>query len=353
MFKPRNFMVLLLVLSIITSGGVFYIRSIWDNEKEAITLRVWESENTMLNMPLYVAMIEGYFAEQGIIIQLLNSSDTTAKDPYTDNLADIILTDPVDCIYHKSVNPSAPVIVATLAHRDGTFLLAREKETISWESLKDKNIICYPPETGPGLVMEKIIRDAGMVPMRDLCLYNRIPDELRLGVFKSGSGSYIQLTGAQAYIAEENDAGHIIARLGEAAGSFPSVLCTVKPEIISNHAEAVQGFVNGIYKAQLCIQYEPEIAAKAVEVYLGDLDKKIRNKMLQQYLKMKMWPPSPQIEEKTFKDIQHLMETTGQLAVPVTFENSVNNTFARQAVNIIRYIPKEEREKSWFRKIIE
>jgi len=352
MFKPKNILVLLLVLSIITSGGVFYIRSSPDEKKEDVILRVWESEKNMLHVPLYVAMKEGYFAEQGIIVQLQNNSYTAVKDPYVDDVVDIILTAPVECIYHKSVNPSAPLIVATLAHHDGTFLLAREKEKISWESLRNKNIICYPPETGPGLVMEKIIRDAGMVPMRDLCLYNRIPDELRLGVFISGSGSYIQLTGSQAFMAEENGAGQIIACLGEASEAFPSVLCTVKPEIISNHAEAVQGFVNGIYKAQLWIQYEPEIATKAAKVYLDDLDKKIRNKLFHEYLTIKMWTPSPEIEEKTFNDIQQLMKTAGQLAVPITFGDSVNNTFARQAVNVIQYIPKEEREKSWLEKII-
>jgi len=353
LFKPKYILVLLLVLGVITSGGVFYMHSTQNEGKETITLRVWESEKNMLHLPLYIAMQEGYFAEQGIKIQLLNSSEIAAKNPYADDLADIILTDPVDCLYQKSVNPAAPVIVASLAHRDGTFLLAREKETISWENLKNRNVISYPPETGPGLAMEKIIRGAGMVPMRDLCLYNRIPDKLRLGVFKSGSGSYIQLTGAQAFAAEKNGAGIIIARLGEAAGDLPSVLCTVKPDIIGEHAEAVQGFVNAIYKAQLWLQNEPEIGAGAAKVYLSELDKTIRDKLLEEYITMKMWTPDPQITESTFNGIKQLMVATGQIAVPLTYDSAVNNSYARQAVKVVQYIPKAEREKSWFGKIID
>ncbi|WP_347488090.1 ABC transporter substrate-binding protein [Desulfoscipio sp. XC116] len=353
MFKQRNILALAIVLIILTGGGIFYMFSVYNkNGKDVVTLRIWENERTMLHLPLYAAIKEGYFTEQGIMVQLVNHSGTTAKNPYADDLADIILTDPVDCLYHKSVNPAAPQIIAALAHRDGTFILAREKETFSWAGLKDKNTICYPPETGPGLVMEKIIRDAGMIPMRDLCLYNRIPGELRLGVFKSGSGSYVQLTGAEAIIAEETGAGFIVARPGEAV-VFPSVLCAVKTKTLNTHADAIQSFVNGIYKAQLWMQHEPGIAAGTAEVYLDDLDKKTRGKILREYSTMKMWPPLPQIEEKTFNDIKQLMETTGQLAMPVTFASSVDNSFARRAADTIKYIPKEEREKSWFRKIID
>lgn len=351
MFRPRILLASLLIVTILISAGAIYLLK-HGEKKELVTLKVWEGKKSILYLPLYVALQEGYFTEQGIKVKLVNGTGTTNNDPYVDNsVSDIILTDYVDCLYHKSVNPESPVIIASTANRDNTFLLAREKNNFSWEEMQSKNIISYPPETGPGFVMEKTLREHDLVPMRNLCLYNRIPNDLRLGAFKSGSGSYIQLTGLEAIKAEENNVGYIVASLGKEANVFPSALCAVWPDVINKHPDALQGFVNAIYKAQLWMQHEPELGLKAAKKNL-DIDKKLRNKIMQKYTDLNMWEPIISVEAATFSDNEKMLEITGQLVVPVAYESAVNNTFAEQATKIIKYIPKEEREKSWFKKII-
>ncbi|MBF7083731.1 ABC transporter substrate-binding protein [Desulfallas sp. Bu1-1] len=352
MIKPKTILGLLLITSVLLAGGAFYTRHISEKKKdETVTLRVWEGEKSILHLPLYVALKEGYFDEQRVRIKLIARSDAPAADPYIDQVADIILTDPVEHLYRKSVNPSAPPVIATLASRDYTFLLGREKENWAWENLKGERVICYPPETGPGLALEKILRENGMLPQHDLSLYYRIPPELRLGAFKAGSGSYIQLPGPQALQAEASGTGFIVAALGETEKIFPSVLCVARSEIIKKHPEAVQAFVDGIYKARLWMNHEPELASGAAKKYVKDMDLQIKNTLLSRYMNMGMWAPVTGVKAAAFKDFVQMLETAGQIPVPVMFDDTVNNTFATRAAETIKYIPPEEREKGLLKKI--
>lgn len=351
MFKNKNKNKILIIFLIsLATVGALYIHNIMVRSKEEIyTLRVWVGERSALYLPLYVALEEGYFDEQKIQVKL-NRSSIPVNDPYAIDLADIIITDPVECLYQKSVNPSSPIIIAALTNKEGSFLLSREKRTFDWGSLKGKNIITYPPETTPGLAMEKILRSKNMLPMHDLCLYNRIAKEFRLGAFKSGSGSYIQLSGPAAVEAEKNGTGYIAASLGKEMGTFPSVLCVAWPELIDKNPEAIQGFVNGIYKAQLWLQKEPKLGVKAAKIHLKNLNGETRNKVLQSYKEMNMWLPTPWIDKSVFKDIEQMMVTNALIAMPITFDYAANNTFALQAAETIKYIPKDQRE-GIFRKL--
>lgn len=352
MFKPKTILGLLVITVLLLASGIFYARQMGEHKKdERVTLRVWEGERSILHLPLYVALNEGYFDKQRVRIKLVTRSDAPAADPYTGQVADIILTDPVEHLYRKSVHPSAPPVIATLASRDGTFLLGREKETWAWENLKGKRVICYPPETGPGLALEKILRENGMLPQHDLSLYYRIPPELRLGAFKAGSGSYIQLPGAQALQAEAAGTGFIVAALGETERTFPSVLCAARPEITSKHSEAVQAFVEGIYKARLWMNHEPELASRAAKIYLPDMDRQTQNTLLSRYMNMGMWAPATGIKAAAFQDFVQMLETAGQIPAPVSFKDAVNNTFAGRAAETIKYIPPEEREKGLLKRI--
>ncbi len=351
MRKPRSVILLLVVLCLLLSGGTAYWRIAPKKEKKEVpTLKVWEGEKSLLHLPLYVALEEGFFTEQNVKIQLFRAGGSGAGDPYDRNLADIILADPVECLYRLSTDPLSPSIVATLAGRSDTFLLGREKTPFNWEGLKDKTIIAYPPETGPGFTLEALLRANGLAPQRDLTLYYRIPADLRLGVFKSGSGSYIQLAGPQALQAEAAGTGYIAAALGRES-DIPAVLCTAWPGVVRKQPGALQGFVNGIHKAQLWMQHEPELALQAAKKHFGCLYGKTRDRLVRLYLEMDMWRPAPWLSETSFEEMERMLAAAGQLVGPVKAAEALDNTFARRAAETIMYIPEGEREKGWLQKL--
>jgi len=321
------------------------------DKEPIITLTVVENEPSLLHLPLYVALQQGYFEEQGIRVRLTEENGKSGSDQGIPD-ADVVLIDPAEYLYYKAIRPEAPVIVTIVAGHDGTFLLAREKGDFTWNNLKGKRIISYPPETGPGLALDKKLRDNGLTPFRDTGIYHRIPQDLRLGAFKSGSGDYIQLTGIEALIAEQDGTGFIATPVDDRDEAFPAVICAVSRETIKKHPQAVQTYVNGLYKAQLYMVKEPDLSLKAAHKFLSKNERHETETLLEKYVAMGMWQPQSGLDEKTFGALAQAMEVSGQLPAPVKFSSTVNNNFARLAAETVRYIPPEERDKNWLQKLL-
>jgi len=349
--RNRTFILTLVIVVGFFRGISLLVSNVLLKAKEPIiTLTITENEPSLLHLPLYVALQQGYFEEHGIRVRL---AEGTGAGGNVDGIpdTDVVLTDPTAYLFHKAVRPAAPVIVTTVAGHDGTFLLAREKGDFTWNNLKGKRIISYPPETGPGLALDKKLRDNGLTPFHDTGLYHRIPQDLRLGAFKSGSADYIQLTGIQALTAEQDGTGFIATPVGDRAEAFPAVLCAVSRETINKHPQAVQMFVNGLYQAQLYMAREPGLSLKAAHNFLSKKERRATETLLEKYMAMGMWQPQPGLDENTFGALTQAMEVSGQLPAPVKFSSAVNNDFARQAAETVQYIPPEERDKSWLQKL--
>ena len=132
-------------------------------KKEDNTLRISEVTHSLFYAPLYVAMNNGYFEDEGLEIELTNAGGSdTVMSSLISNSADIGLMGPESCVYVRNNGmQNAPVIFAQLTACDGSFLVGRENtaETFDWEDLKGTHIIAGRKGGMPAMTLQYILEE--------------------------------------------------------------------------------------------------------------------------------------------------------------------------------------------------
>ena len=112
-------------------------------DAERVTVRLNEVTHSVFYAPQYVAMELGFFADEGLDIELTNGGGADkVMTAVVSGGADIGLAGPESCIYiHGQGKDDLPVIFAQLTKRDGSFLVGRTDEAFTWDDLRGKTIL--------------------------------------------------------------------------------------------------------------------------------------------------------------------------------------------------------------------
>lgn len=105
------------------------------------TIRLNEVVRSVFYAPMYVAINEGFFEEEGLSIDLSTGqgADKTMQQLLSGNV-DIGFSGPEQVVYiYNQGREDYPVVFGQLTQRDGSFLVGREEEeNFDWSSLRVK-----------------------------------------------------------------------------------------------------------------------------------------------------------------------------------------------------------------------
>ena len=308
------------------------------------SIRVLESLRSPYFLPQYLALNLGFFKEQNLNVSISTTSPEAIRAALTDGRTDIALCGLQKILFYPGNKKSQPKVFAILASRDGSFLLMKKtSEEFQWKKLKDKTIIGGSQDDSSQIVLEDVLRREGLLPYREVTIYNNIPDTLRVGAFRAGTGNYIQLLEPEATIAELKGIGQVAASVGDAAGDMMVTAYAAMPDFIENNPEAIQRFVDAIYKAQLwLVQHSPEEAAAVAAPSFPKLERQVLLKSIERYRALGIWTDSPLVPMQSFERFHSAARQAGEIPFPVTYESTVVNDFARKAVEtIVLYTGRE------------
>ena len=135
-------------------------------QNDHTVVRLNEVTHSVFYAPQYVAMSQGFFAEEGLAVELTNGGGADkVMTAVVSGQSDIGLAGPESCIYvYNQGKADYPVIFAQLTKRDGSFLVGRTDEDFSWENLRGKTIIGGRKGGMPEMTLEYVMAQNGVIP---------------------------------------------------------------------------------------------------------------------------------------------------------------------------------------------
>lgn len=306
---------------------------------ELQTIRLNEVVRSVFYAPMYVAINEGFFEEEGIEIDLSTGqgADKTMQQLLSGNV-DIGFSGPEQVVYiYNQGREDYPVVFAQLTKKDGSFLVGREAEDdFDWKSLEGKELIGGRPGGIPEMALEYVLKENGLDPKTDVNMVTNIDFTATAGAFKSGTGEYVALFEPTATMLENEGSGSIVASIGESAGDIAYTCFYTTKSFMDKNPELLQKFTNAIYKGQVWVQEhtDEEIADSIISFFPGT-DKDVIVNVMKNYRDIDAFSTEPAVSEDGLNKLMDIIQgyDSSLIETRPDFNTIVNNKFAEEAVS--------------------
>ena len=297
-----------------------------------------EVTHSVFYAPQYVAIENGYFADEGLDVELINGggADKVMTSVLTGE-ADIGFAGPEAAIYvHNQGKEDAPVVFAQMTKRDGSFLVGREKTDFSWDLLRGKTIIGGRAGGVPEMTLEYVMRENGVVPGKDANVDTTVQFNMMAGAFTGGNGDFVTLFEPTATEVEAAGQGYVLTSIGAESGEIPYTAYFAAKSFLTDNGDTVQRFTNAIAKALDFVQtHSAAEVAEIIAPQFPDTSVETLTKVVQRYVDIDAWNATPVMEQQALERLETVMETAGVLQHHewVKFDQLVDNSFAEKAVH--------------------
>lgn len=303
-------------------------------KKDTVKLKVCEVTHSIFYAPQYVALAKGFFADEGLEIELSNGqgADKVMSAVLSGNV-DIGFAGPEASIYvYNEGKEDYTQIFAQVTNCDGSFLVSREKpDKFDWSQLKGKTVLPGRKGGVPYMALEYAMRKNGLDPSTDLTLDNSIQFALMAGAFASGTGDYVTLFEPTASAIEKEGKGYIVASVGEFAGEMPYTAYFANKSYIEENKDTISRFVKAVAKGQKWVkEHTAQQVAQAVTDSFPDTDIEILTSSIQRYKDIGAYSETPVMAKESFELLQTVMTSAGELKKSAPFEKIVDNSFAEK-----------------------
>lgn len=306
-------------------------------EKQLTDVTLNEVAHSIFYAPMYVAIEEGYFEEEGINLTLVTGfgADKTMTAVLTGE-ADIGFMGSEASIYtYLGGTEDYVVNFAQLTQRAGNFLVSRTPiDNFTWDMLKGTSVLGGRAGGMPEMVFEYILNKNGIDPKADLSIDQSIDFGSTAAAFSGGQGDFTVEFEPHATLLEQKGDGYVVASLGEDSGYVPYTAFSAKKSYIEANPEVIQSFTNALQKGMDYVQaHSPEEIAAIIQPQFEETDAETITAIITRYYEQDTWKEDLVFSEDAFTLLQNILEESGELSQRVPYTDLVNTSFAETAAD--------------------
>ena len=294
-----------------------------------------EVAHSIFYAPMYVAIEEGYFEEEGIDLELVTAFGadkvTTAV---ISGEADIAFMGSESTIYVYQQNADDYLVnFAQLTQRAGNFLVSRKPmDDFQWKDLKGTSVLGGRKGGMPQMVFEYVLKKHGIDPETDLTIDQSIDFGSTAAAFSGGKGDFTVEFEPSATALELEGAGYVVASLGEASGYVPYTAFSARKSYLEENPEIIQQFTNALQKGMDYVNtHTPEEIAAIIQPQFAETDLSQITAIVKRYHEQDTWKENLIFEEDAFTLLQNILMEAGELDSFTPYEQLVDTTYAASA----------------------
>ena len=308
-----------------------------DKKEETRLTKVTLNEvaHSIFYAPMYVAVEEDYFKDEGIDLELVTGygADKTMTAVLSGQ-ADIGFMGSESSIYTYNEGAKDYVVnFAQLTQRAGNFLVSREPiEDFSWEDLKGKTVLGGRKGGMPEMVFEYILKQNDIDPEKDVTINQSIDFGSTAAAFSGGQGDFTVEFEPGATTLEAAGKGYVVASLGKESGYVPYTAFSAKKSYLEEHPDLIQSFTDALQKGMDYVNtHTPEEIAKVIQPQFKENDLETITTIVSRYYEQKTWKEDLIFNQDSFELLQDILEDAGELDSRTPYEDLVTTEFAKKA----------------------
>ncbi len=305
-------------------------------DSELTKVQLNEVAHSIFYAPMYVAIEEGYFEEEGLDVSLVNGlgADKTMTAVISGE-ADIGFMGSEASIYVYNQEAEDYVVnFAQLTQRAGNFLVSRDlNEEFSWENVKGKTVIGGRAGGMPQMVFEYILKKNGIDPKTDLTIVQNIDFGNTAPAFAAGQGDYTIEFEPAAHALEVDKKGKVVASMGVESGMVPYTAYAAKKSYIEKNPEVIASFTKAIQRGLDYVNtHTPKEIAAIIKPQFKETEDEALEAIVTRYYEQQTWKGDTIFKEESFDLLQDILEQAGELDKRADYDKLVITKYSEEAI---------------------